>query len=284
MNKDKVEIIITEEIPFYNDVLIGGKDKEGNIWLSVNHTCRALGLNDGQMKTQRKKIQEDIVLSKGGRNFILPTKGGEQNLVMISEKYIPLWLAKISITPKIQKENPELTNKLITYQLECADVLHEHFMGTEEKKKQFFNDMFDIKLRNVVKEITDEFDQQISKIEEKYNNLSKVNEELKNQLHELQWDLSSGQNVGSEDVRYSKAIDGFLISQGIPSTHNKYYIFWRAICDWTDTSYELLEQQSNKKKWILTHIGIDVCEYFVLGVKQKKITQTETGHWVNCRV
>ena len=35
-----------------------------------------------------------------------------------------LWLAKISLTPKMQKENSKAVEKLIAYQLKCAKVLH----------------------------------------------------------------------------------------------------------------------------------------------------------------
>lgn len=41
------------------------------------------------MKSERKKIQEDIVLSKGGRNLILPANGGEQvTLLYVDAEYI----------------------------------------------------------------------------------------------------------------------------------------------------------------------------------------------------
>jgi hypothetical protein len=38
-------------------------------------------------------------------------------------------LAKISITPELKKSYPETVEKLVRYQLECADVLYKHFIG-----------------------------------------------------------------------------------------------------------------------------------------------------------
>ena len=52
--------------------------------------------------------------------------------------------------------NPEfstnLVDKLIKYQLECAEVLHKHFMGNENKKEQFFKDMFDLNLKEIIEQ------------------------------------------------------------------------------------------------------------------------------------
>ena len=62
MDKNKVEKIITEEIPFYNDVLIGGKDKEGNIWLAIPSTCKSLGFTEKDKDNQIAKINNDEVL------------------------------------------------------------------------------------------------------------------------------------------------------------------------------------------------------------------------------
>lgn len=53
------------------------------------------------MKSERKKIQTDSVLSQGERNFVLPTEGGNQEVLCLKLDFLPLWLAKISITPAI---------------------------------------------------------------------------------------------------------------------------------------------------------------------------------------
>lgn len=101
---------------------------DGKIYVGVNWVCNGLGLSDGQLKNERKRIQSDIVLSQGGRNLILPTKGGKQQSLCIELDYLPLWLAKISITPKMKEENPELTNKLVEYQIKAKDVLAKVFL------------------------------------------------------------------------------------------------------------------------------------------------------------
>ena len=46
--------------------------------------------------------------------------------------YLPIWLTKISITPTMKKENPELVDKLVKYQLTAKDVLAAAFLGKKE--------------------------------------------------------------------------------------------------------------------------------------------------------
>ena len=41
----------------------------------------------------------------------------------ISQRKLPIALAKINITPNMKKEQPELSKRLLTYQDKCADVL-----------------------------------------------------------------------------------------------------------------------------------------------------------------
>ena len=145
MNKETINKLITEEVPFYGDKLIGGKDDNGVIWLAVNPTCRALGFTEDQSKKQKRNIEGDLVLNNLSAKFGTGVKnknGIVQNreLFFISEKGIPIWLAKISLTPTMKRENPKLVEKLVRYQLECAEVLHNHFMGTDEKKESFFKE------------------------------------------------------------------------------------------------------------------------------------------------
>lgn len=101
----------------------------GKIYVGVKWITQALGFNKNNHDTQVKKIQADIVLSKGASKLTLPTKGGNQTSLCIELDYLPLWLAKISITTAMKREHPEATSKLIEYQLRAKDVLAEAFLG-----------------------------------------------------------------------------------------------------------------------------------------------------------
>ena len=125
--------LLSREVDFYGDTIMCAEDNStGKIYVGVKWVCEGIGLTDNQMKNERKKIGKDLVLSKGGSNLTLLTNGGEQEVLCIELDYLPLWLAKISLTPKMQKNNPTAVAKLINYQLKAKDVLAEAFIKPRE--------------------------------------------------------------------------------------------------------------------------------------------------------
>lgn len=126
-----------KEIPFNGSTLLGIKDQNGQVWLAIRKTCTDIGLSDGQIRRQLANLKEDLIFKKAITNLRYPSNGGEQETTCINEKFVTLWLAKISLTPAMQKKNPEAVKKLLEYQLEAADVLHKAFYETEEQKETF---------------------------------------------------------------------------------------------------------------------------------------------------
>lgn len=129
--KDNLTI---KSVEFLGDTLMAAQDADGNIWAGVRWMCKGIGLSEGQSKNERLRIQGDMVLSKGGRYFILPTNGGNQEVLCLKVEFVPLWLAKISITPAMLEDNPEAVRKLERYQLEAKDVLAAAFLPSPETK------------------------------------------------------------------------------------------------------------------------------------------------------
>lgn len=275
MSKE-LKTIKTEEIKFYDDVLLGGKDEEGNIWLAVNQTCKSLGFDSNDSKNQARKITQDKVLKKMSAKFYTDVNYGYDStqgreIIFISEKAITLWLAKISITNKMEEKYPNLSDKLIKYQLECAEVLHKHFMGNEDSKDKFFKDMFDINL----KELIEQNKYLTSKIEY-------LDDKLENQNQKIYLLLKRFDIYENENTNYTRLIDDFSAkTQGVINDRNKHYIFWEAICNWFGISFNLLKSQSNKKKWILDNIGINKLNYFIDNVILDRIIQNDKGNWIN---
>ena len=114
---------------FYGDDLIALKDNAtGEIYTSINHVLRNIGFTERQIKHIHKKWIEDIIISKGVRNFVLPSKSGNQATTCISNRNLPIALTKISVTPKMKQTQPELASKLELYQDKCADVLASVFI------------------------------------------------------------------------------------------------------------------------------------------------------------
>lgn len=133
---------LTEKlINFEGGQILGVKDADGVLWLAVRKTMRDIGLSDGQARRQVENLNNDLVLNQGVANLHLLTNGGKQETLCIKEDFVTLWLAKISLTPKMQKENSKAVEKLIAYQLKCAKVLHQAFFETEEQKQQFADDL-----------------------------------------------------------------------------------------------------------------------------------------------
>lgn len=115
-------------VPFNGAEMLGVKASDGKVYVGVRWVCEGIGLSEGQMKGERKKIQEDIVLRDGGRNFVLNGNGGARDVLTIELDFLPLWLAKISITPSMQAHQPEVADKLKKYQLKAKDALAAAFI------------------------------------------------------------------------------------------------------------------------------------------------------------
>lgn len=79
--------LAVKTVYFMGDGLLAAKDEKGVVWAGVRQMCEGIGLSKGQMQSERKKIQEDLVLSKGERNFILPTAGGKQEVLCLQLDY-----------------------------------------------------------------------------------------------------------------------------------------------------------------------------------------------------
>lgn len=131
----------TRKIKFYDDTLLGIKDENEKVWLAIAHTCKELGFNERRVRQQGEKIRTDKVLSKGIRKFGLPTDGGIQDTFCIEEKFVPLWLAKITLTNKMEKDIPDVVEKLEKYQLEAADALHKAFYETDDQKEKLYSNL-----------------------------------------------------------------------------------------------------------------------------------------------
>lgn len=121
--------LAVKEVEFNGDVLLAAQDSSNKkVYVAVRWISEGIGLTVDQTKRQVKNIQKDLVLSKGVSNLTLPTKGGKQKTLCIELDYLPLWLAKISITPKMKEDKPELVEKLVDYQLKAKDVLANAFV------------------------------------------------------------------------------------------------------------------------------------------------------------
>lgn len=126
-----------KEIPFNGSTLLGVRTPDGKVWLAVRKSCRDIGLTDAQARAEVSKMQESLLLKDHCKKLSLKFETQVRGTLVLAEKFVPMWLAQINLTPAMQKKHPEAVQKLLTYQLEAADVLHKAFYGTEEQKSTF---------------------------------------------------------------------------------------------------------------------------------------------------
>lgn len=161
---------------FYGDELIALKDNAtGEIYTSINSVLRGIGFTERQIRHNRDKWIQDIVVSKGVQNFVIPTNKGNQDTYCISNHKLPLALAKIIITPKMKKNQSELVSKLELYQDKCADVLASIFIDHQTTDHVIMQPILDT-LSTFTKTVNDtllSLNERMSKLEESQEQVKK---------------------------------------------------------------------------------------------------------------
>lgn len=117
-----------KRVLFMGAELMAARDTDGQIWAGVSYICNGIGLNKNEKDRQVKNVQADRVLKKGCVKFDAGVFDPNNQTVAIKLDFVPLWLAKISITPSMEAETPELADRLEQYQLRAKDTLAEAFL------------------------------------------------------------------------------------------------------------------------------------------------------------
>lgn len=81
--------LVVKDVDFNGSILRAAQDAEGIIWVGVRWVCEGLGLSEGRMKREQRRIHTDMVLSQGGSNLILPTDGGKQDVLCLKLDFLP---------------------------------------------------------------------------------------------------------------------------------------------------------------------------------------------------
>lgn len=121
--------LIVKRVPFMGAELMAAKDDLNQIWAGVSFLCNGMGMNKNEKDRQIKNIQADTVLSGGCVKFDAGVFDHNNSTLALKLEYVPLWPAKISITPAMRKDKPELAEKLVAYQLKAKDALAAAFIN-----------------------------------------------------------------------------------------------------------------------------------------------------------
>lgn len=161
---------------FYGDELIALKDSiTGEIYTSINSVLRGIGFKDEQVRYQRGKWVKDKTILKGVLKFNIPSNGGIQLTECITTHKLPLALAKINITKRLEKDYPHITEKLELYQDKCADVLASVFLDNKTADQITMQPILDA-LNTFTKTVNDTFlslNGRMSKLEDSQEQVKK---------------------------------------------------------------------------------------------------------------
>ena len=123
-----------KKVPFMGTELMAARDNDGQIWAGVSYICNGIGLTKHQKDRQVTNIQTDKVLSRGCLKFEAGVFDRNNSTLALKLDYVPLWLAKIAITPRMERETPELAARLEQYQLKAKDVLAAAFLPQSKQQ------------------------------------------------------------------------------------------------------------------------------------------------------
>ena len=132
--------ISTQTISLNNQSLIT-VEQNGNHYVAMKPICENIGL---AWEPQVLRIKRDEVLSQGMIVMIIPTNGGNQNMICLPIEYLNGWLFGIDIN----RCKPEIRDTLIKYKKECYQALHDYWFNGKAERKTTVDDRTG--LRNAV--------------------------------------------------------------------------------------------------------------------------------------
>ena len=154
-----------KRVPFLGTEQMAARDDAGQIWAGVSYICNGIGLNKNEKDRQVKNVQADRVLKKGCVKFDAGVFDQNNQAVAIKLDFVPLWLAKISITPTMESDNPELADRLEQYQLRAKDVLAAAFLPAVHKEPKSAMELLRLQSQAMF-----ELDERVNVLEDKLEN------------------------------------------------------------------------------------------------------------------
>jgi len=113
----------------FNDQTLWGLKEGDDVLVALKPICENLSID---WEAQRQRLMRDTVLSKGAVIIQVPSPGGTQDTTCLPLKLLPGFLFGID-DRRIRDE--AIRARLITYKLECYDVLARHFLGSGAEAK-----------------------------------------------------------------------------------------------------------------------------------------------------
>lgn len=124
--------LMVKPVDVLGDTIMAAKDSEGTIWVGINYFCQGLDMEKKQRDYQVEKVKTDKTLKRGCRKFPAGVFDVANEVYALRLDFVPMWLAKITITKKMEQDHPELADKLLEYQLKAKDILADAFLPKQE--------------------------------------------------------------------------------------------------------------------------------------------------------
>lgn len=177
---------------FYGDELIALKDNAtGEVYTAINTILRNIGFKTkDQIRRRRDSWVNDLSLSKGIQKFDMPAQEVvtkfdttiiiDKETLCISQRKLPLALAKLHITPSMKKKQPELVKRLLLYQDKCADVLAAVFIDHTPIQDIQFQEVITVlnRLGKSINTLHGELQYAISEITNLNNHLDSIEQQI----------------------------------------------------------------------------------------------------------
>jgi hypothetical protein len=115
-------------VNFRNDTLFAVQRDDGE-FVAITPICKSMGID---AQKQRRRIQEDPILSEGVCQAVYPSPGGDQEMTLLRLDLLNGWLFGIN---EKQVKDEETRQKVLTYKRECYAVLFNHFHGAKAQPR-----------------------------------------------------------------------------------------------------------------------------------------------------
>lgn len=123
---------------------LGVKTPDGNVWLAIRKASIDIGLSSGQADNEVKKIKASLLFKGEWTELSVKYEGQVRTTLVLSEKFVSMWLAQINLTPSMREKHPEAVKKLLKYQLKAAKdrisflLGGAHSLEYKNKSKSYF--------------------------------------------------------------------------------------------------------------------------------------------------
>lgn len=267
----QIEVMEQKLVEFNGTELLGIKTNDGKIHVGVSYVCNGIGLTEGQKDRQVKKVQEDGMLKTGVTKLPVKFDGQVREVLVIEHDYLPIWLTKITITPKMQKDSPEVSQNLINYQLKSKDALSNAFMPQNKNVVQIPTEL------NLLGQISEAIQQSFKsmvvmqqEIVETKREVIEAKEENKQLKNEIQ-DVKNGLVDVNTPLRsqFNDAVKVYCGKQGL-EFNIAYNNIYKILAEQHHVNIKLRAQRSGKK-------NIDILEELNLLVPAIRIAKTLGG-------